>query len=179
MQIIVDISQILGSLSLVVSVVLLIRELRETNRLTRASNTQTLVALSSPFNLSLIQDRKMAEFYVHGPQAYAEMDEIDRYRYRSLLIWWLIFHENVYFQWRQRLLDKHTFKAWSQDLKAFIRHQQLAALWDSMKDLFQDEFANYVDQLMEEGRRSSASPGTNPRPVLTSSPGQVRPGNFS
>src|SRR5262249_16805160 len=81
-----NIATILGSVSLVASVWLLFRELRENNKLTRASNTQTLVEMSSPFYLGLIQDRQMAEIYLRGARALEEMDEVDRYRYKSLIV---------------------------------------------------------------------------------------------
>src|SRR5687768_3898803 len=95
LKVVSEYAQILGGVALVISVILLILELRVNNRLVRAANTQALVSLSSPFNLALIQDRKMAEFFARGASHLSQMDEVDRYRYKTLLIWWLIFHENV------------------------------------------------------------------------------------
>ena len=158
LHLLVDISAIFGSIALVVSVLLLALELRESNRLIKAANTQALVSLSTPFNMGLIQDRKMAEFYVHGARQFASMDEIDRYRYKSLLIWWLIFHENIYYQWRQGLLDKHTFKPWTKDLKVFIVQQDLGVHWGLMHNLFQDEFSNFVAQLIAECKQEDEPP---------------------
>ena len=45
---VVDVSTVLGSLSLVVTVLLLIREVRENNKLVRAANAQALVEISGP-----------------------------------------------------------------------------------------------------------------------------------
>jgi len=144
------IANILGSLSLVVSVLLLLKELHESNKLIRASNTQTLVQLSSPFYMGLIQDRKMAELYVQGAQNFGAMDEVDRYRYRTLLIWWLIFHENAYYQWRKRLLDSRSYKPWGNDLQVFIQQQNLGVHWQGMKDVFQDGFAQHMADLIRK-----------------------------
>ena len=55
MELTVAIFTILGNLALVVSVILLIREVRENGRLTRATNAQALVELVSPFLLEEIQ----------------------------------------------------------------------------------------------------------------------------
>src|SRR5207244_3281848 len=106
-------------------------------------NTQTLVQLSSPFHMGLVQDREMARLYVQGAQTFSAMDEVDRYRYRTLLIWWLIFHENAYYQWQMGLLDNHSYKPWAGDLKVFVQQQDLGTHWQGMKDVFQDEFASY------------------------------------
>ena len=41
-------------------------QLRQQSKFTRATNAQSLVELSSPFNLQLIQDRKFAQLWVQG-----------------------------------------------------------------------------------------------------------------
>jgi hypothetical protein len=96
---------------------------------------------------------------VHGSDKYHEMDEVDQYRYRNLLIWWLIVHENIYYQWRRRLLDHRSFKPWASDLRAFIKQQNLQRFWGGMRDLFQDQFAAYIDRILA-GDEDSGSPLT-------------------
>jgi hypothetical protein len=145
-----EFATILGSLSLVVSVLILIRELRETNRLTRASNAQAMVEISGPFYLSMVQDRALAELFARSAHEFAKMDEIDRRRYHNLLVWWLIFYENIFYQHKLRLLDRHTFRPWWRDLRQFLRVQNVAQHWDELKDLFQDEFAEHVSKLIRE-----------------------------
>lgn len=147
-----EFAQIIGAVALFVSVLLLIHELRVNNRLVRAANTQALVSLSSPFNLALIQDRKMAEFFARGAAHLEQMDDVDRYRYKTLLIWWLIFHENVFHQWRQGLLATHSFQAWAADLRQFIIQQRLWLQWDEMKEPFEKAFVVHVEKMMRECR---------------------------
>jgi len=154
------VANIVASVALVVSALLLFRELHATNKLARASNTQTLVALSSPFNLALIQDRKVAEFYVHGASEFSHMDDVDKYRYYSLLVWWLILHENIYYQWQQGLLDDHSYKPWANELKVFLARQGVASQWNHMRNLFQEEFANHVGRLLADTEGKGASDRT-------------------
>ena len=153
---VVAISTILGSLSLVISVIILVREVRETNRLARASNAQAMVEISGPFYLTMVQDRQLAELFARSAEGYEEMDEIDRRRYRRLLVWWMIFYENIFYQRKQRLLDRHTFKPWWRDLQIFLRDQNVAQHWDSLKDLFQEEFAEHVSELIAEAHLQPA-----------------------
>jgi hypothetical protein len=138
---------------------ILMRELRENNKLTRAANTQALVELSAPFYMGVIQDRKLAELFVQGGKGNGEMDEVDRYRYRSLVSWWLVFHENAFYQWRNGLLDSHSYKPWANDLKMFIMQQNVAEHWKEMKMLFQDEFANHVTALIQKAEEVQAEAG--------------------
>lgn len=144
-----SIATIIEANFVVVSVLFIWRELRENTKLTRAANNQALTEISSPFNLQLIQDRQMAEFWVLGAKKYADMDEVDKYRYVSLLTWWLILHENIYYQWQNKLLDDSAYVGWAHDLEDFIRQQNLRVHWGEMKDHYQPEFANHVSQLIE------------------------------
>jgi hypothetical protein len=147
---IADLATVVGGFALFVSVILLIFELRTNNRLARAANTQALVGLSSPFNMALVQDRKVAELCIQGAERFHELDEIDQYRYHSLLTWWLILHENIYYQWRKKLLDDRSFKPWASDLRDFVKRQNLRAHWPKMMGLFQSQFARYIHRLLDE-----------------------------
>ena len=145
-----SIATIAEAIFVIVSVFLIWHEVRENTKLTKAANTQALVELSSPFNMQLIQDRKMAEFWVQGAKEFAQMDEVDRYRYNSLLVWWLILHENIYYQWRKGLLDNNTYEVWARDLENFVSEQNLELYWGEMKIYVQSEFANRIHQLIEK-----------------------------
>lgn len=123
-------------------------QVKQQTDLHRMSNTQALVGLSSPFNLELIKDKQMAKFWVNGANELAGYDEIDKYRYLSLLIWWLILHENIFYQWRNGLLDEESYSPWAYDLKRFIQKQQLGLRWGELKDYFQKDFSEYVGNLI-------------------------------
>ena len=139
--------QLLAHVATIIGVPIVLFQLHRQINLTKIANTQSLVALSSPFNLQLIQDRKMAEFWVHGSQKYVHYDEVDKYRYDSILIWWLILHENIYYQWKSGLLDKTIYDSWQYDLRKFA-NCQLKARWNDLKPAFQPEFAEHVSDLL-------------------------------
>jgi len=123
-------------------------QLRQQVRLTRAANTQSLVELSSPFNLELIKDRRFAELWVKGASSFKGMDEVDQYRFKSLVIWWLILHENIYYQRQQDLIENSIYAAWSRDLAHFSVVVDLKTHWPNLKATFQNEFVTHVDSLL-------------------------------
>ena len=154
---IASIATIIEAVFVMISVYFIWRELRENVKLTRASNNQALVEISSPFNMQLIQDRNMAELWVSGTKKYAEMDDVDKYRYKSLLVWWLILHENIYYQYLGGLLDHSTYKAWDSDLDDFVRTQKLWLYWGEMKSNFQLDFATHVSRITEKHKLVSTT----------------------
>jgi hypothetical protein len=143
-----NIATVVGSIVVVVSVVFIWIQLRLQTKLTRIANTQALVDLSSPFNLELIKDPAMSALWIKGSKDYGSFDEVRKYQYKSLLIWWLIFQENIFYQNQQGLLDKKIYASWDYDLRSFVTQQDLGERWDELKDAFQAEFRDYVTSLI-------------------------------
>jgi hypothetical protein len=135
---------------------LLTKQLNLQTELAKAANTQALVGLSSPFNLSLIQDSQMAKLWIEGAEEFESYGKVDKFRYQTLLFWWLILHENVYYQRQKGLLDEVMYAAWEYDLRRFITRQNVQRHWDGLKNLFQQEFAEHVGQVL----RSFENQGT-------------------
>ncbi len=144
-----SIATIVEAIFVIISVVFIWSELRQNNRLAKAANAQSLVEISSPFNLQLIQDRHMAELWVRGGKKYTGFDEVDKFRYKSLLAWWLILQEDIFYQWRSGLLDKGTYESWANDLDQFVTDQNLEACWDGIKAAYRADFVAHVDQLIQ------------------------------
>lgn len=151
-----NVATIIGVLSIPLSAFFIWLQLRQQTLLAKVANTQSLVELSSPFNLQLIQDPKMAEYWVHGAEQYPNFDPVEQYRYKSLLIWWLILHENIFFQWKSGLLDRTIYESWQYDLERFALYQ-LRGLWPELKLAFQPDFVRHV-----EGLIGKTNPNTTP-----------------
>jgi len=132
----------------VVSIGLVWYQLRENTKLVRTANTQKLVELFTPFNLQLAQDRALTELWRQATQRFEELDEIDRERYFNLLTWWLMLHENIYHQWRNKLIDEDTYRSWTRDLEYFARRQQLGNHWAQLNSYFEASFAEHVTAII-------------------------------
>jgi len=124
----------------VVSIALVWYQLRENTRLTRTANTQKLVELSSPFNFQLAQDRALTVLWRQATQRFDELDEIDKERYFNLLTWWLMLHENIYHQWREKLIEEDTYISWTRDLEYYARRQHLGNHWTQLSGYFESSF---------------------------------------
>ena len=145
----------------VVSIVLVWYQLRENTKLTRTANTQKLVELSSPFNLQLAQDRGLTELWRQATERFDDLDEIDKDRYMNLLIWWLMLHENIYHQWRNKLIDEDSYISWTRDIEYTIRRQQLGNRWNLLSNYFEASFVEHVTAIIV---RQSNEVELTPRP---------------
>jgi hypothetical protein len=149
----VNIVSVIQGIFVIVSVFFIWYQIREHNRLSRASQTQSLLEFSSPFMLQLVQDRKFAELWVNGSKNYETMDEVDRFRYQELLYWWLMHHENIYYQYHNGLVDESLYQGWKTELREFVRLQRIGPLWDQdMKRYFRTGFRQDVEKMIVEER---------------------------
>jgi hypothetical protein len=143
-----SIAIIVQGMLFVVSIGLVWIQLRENTKLVRAANTQTLVELSSPFYFHLAQDRALTDIWRQGTERFDDLDEIDRERYFYLLTWWLMLHENIYHQWRKKLVDEDTYVSWTRDLEYFARRQRLENHWSKLNSYFEVSFAEHVTEII-------------------------------
>lgn len=152
LQALANIVSIVQGVFVIISVFFIWYQIRDRNRLSRAAITQSLVELSSPFLIQLSQDRKLAELWVNGSRNYDTMDEVERFRYQQLLFWWLILHENIYYQHHNGLVDEQLYQGWQIELQEFIRAKQLGLFWDKdMRRFFRTEFRQAVEQTIRLG----------------------------
>jgi hypothetical protein len=156
-QIAQTIATIVQTVVVVVSLYFIWRQVQQQTKqvtqqtyLARIANVQTLVGLSSPYNLELIKDPTMARFWVEGAKKFETYDEVDKFRYKQLLIWWLILHENVFYQRQRDLLDADIYETWTRDLKFFIKKHRLDHHWPELEAAFQSDFSKYVEKLIKE-----------------------------
>jgi hypothetical protein len=68
--------------------------------------------------------------------------------YINLLTWWLSLHENIYHQWRTKLIDEETFASWTQDLEYGVRRIQLGSRWSELNTYFETSFARHVTAIL-------------------------------
>src|SRR4029453_7361727 len=99
----------------------------------------------------------MAKLWIEGAREFERYDKIDKFRYETLLFWWLILHEDVYYQKNKGFIDEVIYAAWEYDLRHFIKKQNLQLHWDGLKNLFEQEFVGHVGQVIRELRNEQAS----------------------
>jgi hypothetical protein len=133
------------------------KQVKQQTDLARIANVQSLVSLSSPYNLELIKDPNMARFWVEGAEKFEDYCELDKFRYKQLLIWWLILHENIFYQKKEGLLDDNIFATWTRDLKLFIQKHRLEHRWPDLEVAFEHKFREYVIGLIEEAKLRNES----------------------
>jgi len=122
------------------------RESRNQNELIKVANTSRIMQLLVPFDILLIQNREVAEFWEQGADKYHTYDEVDKTRYSNMVTWWLLLHENIFLQFRNGYLDRSVYEAWTRDLDLFVERQKMHSHWWKYRIYLADDFRDYMDQ---------------------------------
>ena len=141
-------STIIQTIFVVISLLFIWRQLRQSTELAKAANVQALVEQAGSFNSMLIQDKEIAQlWYSHGKNFKTVSDA---QRYRELMVQWLIFHENVYYQHNNGLLDDRLYQSWREELKYFVHVQNLGVVTSDFELFFPSGFGKHIMELQQE-----------------------------
>ena len=75
---------------------------------------------------------------------------------RQAVLWILTFHENVYYQWQNKLIDEDIHKSWERDLKQLMNRHDLDPHWNIIDGQFQGPFVGHLHQMAEERKNERA-----------------------
>jgi hypothetical protein len=152
LQNIASVVAIIEAIFFIISVLFIWIQIRESNRLARSANLQSLSDLTSPFFFQLAQDRQTAEIWVKGSKQFDTLDEVDQFRYIQLLSSWLIIHENMFYQYQNGLLDRTIYQSWEVQLEDFVKRMNVASHWNTeFKPFFMTEFGDEVERILKLG----------------------------
>ena len=138
-------------------------QLQQQTDLTKAANAQALVGLAMPSNLQEIEHPEVAKLWIKGEKKGAKFNEVEADQYETLLATELTFHENVFIQCKNKLLDDEIYTAWDEDLKDLVKDQQIEGYWDRMRWAYHEMFRKHVDELIH-AKQGGSEPQRVPQP---------------
>lgn len=144
-------SAIIQVVLVIVSLWLVLRQLRQNTELARAANAQALVEHAAALNTLLMQDAELAAiWYSVGKAPSDDPSKMVRERYREMLVQWLIFHENIFYQNQKGLLDPVVYDSWARDLRMTVEEHDLAVVANNLEQFFPGNFGMKLVALQKE-----------------------------
>jgi hypothetical protein len=59
----------------------------------------------------------------------------------------LIFHEYIYYQWKNKLLDDEIYRSWSSYLEHIVKRHNLDVISSGVQNIFPGDFGRYISQI--------------------------------
>jgi hypothetical protein len=155
LQDLANISQVAQAVLVIVSPGFILYQLREGVRLAKSENARSLAEQAEVFNSLIIQNADLAELWYSYGQKLEQSNEIDRLRYREMLVQNLIFHEYIYCQWKNDLLDDKIYRSWSSYLEHIAQRHSFDVISGGIQNIFPGDFGQHVSQLRKKQRTST------------------------
>jgi hypothetical protein len=143
-----DISSVIQAVGVLTSLGFIWSQLKQQASLTRAGNARSLVESSSPFTFMLLESDELTRLWREGGKKYDSFTANEKSKYHHLLIWWLSFYENIYYQNTNGLIDPQVYESWEADLGFFIRRRNLPQHWEDLKELYETRFRMHINDLI-------------------------------
>ena len=121
LQDLANISQTGQTVLVIVSLGFIWHQLKEGVRLAKSENARSLAEQAEAFNSLSVQNADLAKLGYSYGQMLENWNEVDRLRYREMLLQRLIFHEYVYYQRKHKLLDDEIYHSLSAYLERIVQ----------------------------------------------------------
>jgi hypothetical protein len=156
------------ALAIVVAMVSIGIQWRQANVLAEAEHLRSISEHAANFNFTIVGSEPLSDvWFSYGRPS--DVTPTQRHQYRTLLIQWLIFHENIFFQHENGLLDDAIYRSWDRDLEENLPRHDLDALGMPIEAMFRTSFGRHLKEIVE---RSAATPSAkHDRPAFHPSAG--------
>ena len=116
----------------VVAVAVVFSQLYRYTRLDRTANTQRILGVASAVLLQLAQDAALARLWGAGPEEVARLTELDKQPHGQLLAFCLLIDENGYHENQHGWINRETYVARNNELRAFVAEKHLERWWGAL-----------------------------------------------
>jgi hypothetical protein len=158
-----DVAVIVQATILVASLIAVGLQLREGNRLARASGLHALTTQAAEFSGQIVADEDVARLWYSRGHDLAS--DLDRIRYREILIQWLLIQENVYYQSQDGLLPQPVVDGWTVALHKAVRRHNFRLIDPKFEQWFPGPFGDHIAGLIDQEAPQVGAPHRKPIPT--------------
>ncbi len=124
---------------------------RQANALAKAEHLRAISEHAANFNFTIAGSETLSDvWFSYGRPS--EATPLRRQQYRTLLIQWLIFHENLFVQHEHGLLDDDIYGSWDLDLQENLARHDLDALGMPVEAMFRTSFGRHLKEIVERSQ---------------------------
>lgn len=158
---VVALAEILGTIAVVVSLVYVAIQIRQSTRATKLATGQNLSQDYREAIAPLHGDSELARIYLHAMQDVESLTGEDRFRAYVFTQCLLRTIENAYYQYRNGAVDEYVWEAFVSNLK-FLKDTSISrAFWQDRQHIFSEEFREFYNEVRGADPRVTFAPYAN------------------
>ena len=155
-----DVAEMVGITAIVVSLIFVALEVRQSAAATRGATQQALADSAREASGALVRDLETAEMIMRFLNASDWSDFTDAERFQSVLLFtsMLRVYESAYYQWSEGNLAPEIWAGWDSSLRDTAPMPGVALYWSERQHYYDERFRLYFEEQMK-GTVSSPSLG--------------------
>lgn len=148
-----DILSIIQVTGLILTLLLVAIQLRNTNRIAESASYNTLTQIFTTFLNGMVVDKQLSNlWYDKGRYRPGELTTEEKNQFFILCSQYFGFHENLYIQNKRGVLPKEFYDGWQEDLKKNLHLPGFIFYWEDEGEEFTSSFRKFVDQHREKSK---------------------------
>jgi hypothetical protein len=147
-----DIAELVGIFAIVVSLVFVGLEVRQSAAATRGATQQALSDSAREASAALAADKVSAELTLRffNSKDWSGFSEDERFRVVLLFTSMLRVYENAHYQWREGNLAPEVWAGWDASMRGAAPLPGVVKYWDERRAYFDDSFRAYFEEHMKQ-----------------------------
>ncbi|PHS22625.1 MAG: hypothetical protein COA85_11125 [Robiginitomaculum sp.] len=153
------IASIFAAFSVVVSLIFVGLQVRQSTAATKAAAAQAVHSNFAGWYLSLQSDLVLSEIGIKGTNNYASLTVIERAQFISLFMAFTSYMQDAYYKWRDESLSPELWRGWEYVSMNFFNSNGGRAFWDDRSYMFGQSFQSFInDDLLKRAVHPNAKP---------------------
>ena len=152
------ISQLVGSIAVVLSVLYLAVQVHQSTRVARLATQDAAAAALRDVTKPLMQNAELERIWRIGLEDLGALSLEERARFFHAAYQFLKAFETIHFHYVYGLMDKQLFEGWHGLLRHYVAAPGIAHYWELRPEVFSERFRNFVNSL--EPPRKQRTVGT-------------------
>ncbi|CAD5967443.1 MULTISPECIES: hypothetical protein [Planktothrix] len=140
-----DVTDIIQTIVIVVSLIYVAIQVRESTRATKGATYQSIITAFAEIESRISQDAEVAKIYRLGQASSDKFNETQLARFNELMSSFFNLYENLYYQYNNKLLEEELWAGWGQNIRDHLAQPGVAAWWKSKSYLYAKSFREYIN----------------------------------
>jgi hypothetical protein len=141
------VSQLVGSIAVVLSVLYLALQVHQSTRVARLATQDAAAAALRDVTKPLMENAELERIWRVGLEDIGALSVEERARFFHAAYQFLKAFETLHFHYAYGLMDKQLFEGWHGLLRHYVAAPGIAHYWKLRPDIFSEQFRNYVNSL--------------------------------
>jgi len=141
------ISQLVGSIAVVLSVLYLGLQVHRSTRVAKLATQDAAATALRDVTKPLMENAELERIWRVGLEDIGALSAEERARYFHATYQWLKAFETIHFHYVYGLMDKQLWEGWRELLRHYIAAPGIAYYWKLRPEVFSERFRNFVNSL--------------------------------